>query len=213
MAGHEPVPTAVERFVRALSENERPGSAQTDEAPGGTAPPGGARPEVKQELLSQAKAWTSGRGIKKILAAVDHADHPAIESALALAKPFGAEVIIVLVLDPMLGVVSEAGHIAPSTIENMRSQARELLDVITKRLPENALAFTYLLEGSPANEIVQTAKDFDSDLIVMGTHRRGGLKRFFLGSVSQAVIRKAPCPVLLVSETAPAASEEVPLHA
>lgn len=70
-----------------------------------------------------------------------------------------------------------------------------------------------ILERSdePANEILQYAKSADIDLIVMGTHGRTGLVRVVLGSVAEAVVRAAPCPVLTVhsagSATVAAASE------
>ena len=50
----------------------------------------------------------------------------------------------------------------------------------------------------PASEILQYAKSANIDLIVMGTHGRTGLARVVLGSVAEAVVRAAPCPVLTV---------------
>lgn len=54
-----------------------------------------------------------------------------------------------------------------------------------------------LLEGRAADEIARLAKEQGYDLIVMGTHGRGGLKRLVLGSVAESVVRQAACPVLL----------------
>lgn len=50
----------------------------------------------------------------------------------------------------------------------------------------------------PHEEIVKTAAGERADLIVLGTHGRGGVERFFLGSVADRVIRTAPCPVVTV---------------
>jgi len=52
--------------------------------------------------------------------------------------------------------------------------------------------------GAPAATIVAEAQEARADLIVMGTHGRTGLSHLLLGSVAEAVIRKAPCPVLAV---------------
>jgi nucleotide-binding universal stress UspA family protein len=52
--------------------------------------------------------------------------------------------------------------------------------------------------GDPATEILKYARDHGIDLIICGTHGRSGFDRFALGSVAEAVVRKAPCPVLTV---------------
>ena len=55
-----------------------------------------------------------------------------------------------------------------------------------------------LLEGVPYDRIARVARSKRADLIVMGTHGRSGLSKFFLGSVAERVIALAPCPVLTV---------------
>jgi nucleotide-binding universal stress UspA family protein len=57
-----------------------------------------------------------------------------------------------------------------------------------------------LLYGDPASEIVRLAGEEQVDLIVMGTHGRTGLMRLLMGSVAEAVVRRAPCPVLTIRE-------------
>ncbi len=64
---------------------------------------------------------------------------------------------------------------------------------IMKRL--GVLEFTEV--GNPASEIVKAAKDWPADLIVIGSHGRGGLTRALMGSVAEGVMRQAPCPVLV----------------
>jgi nucleotide-binding universal stress UspA family protein len=59
-------------------------------------------------------------------------------------------------------------------------------------------ARTVLRTGSPYQEIVGVATDEHADLVIMGTHGRGGVSRLLLGSVADRVIRFAPCPVLTV---------------
>jgi nucleotide-binding universal stress UspA family protein len=57
---------------------------------------------------------------------------------------------------------------------------------------------TDLRDGSAVHEILAAAQDFESDVIVLGTHGRGGFERLVLGSVTEKVLRKAPCAVLTV---------------
>ncbi len=53
-------------------------------------------------------------------------------------------------------------------------------------------------EGDPVGVILTRAAEFEADLIVMGTHRRTGLSRLLMGSVAEGVLRRAPCPVVLI---------------
>jgi nucleotide-binding universal stress UspA family protein len=55
-----------------------------------------------------------------------------------------------------------------------------------------------LTDAEPYSEILRVAQDNSCDLIVMGTHGRTGLRRIFMGSVAEKVVRQAPCPVLTV---------------
>jgi nucleotide-binding universal stress UspA family protein len=60
-----------------------------------------------------------------------------------------------------------------------------------------------VLDGDPAQVIVQFARERGCSLIVMGTHGRTGLERLLMGSVAEQVVRKAPCPVLTVKTPVP----------
>jgi len=59
-----------------------------------------------------------------------------------------------------------------------------------------------LLAGDPAEALIRLAQTEDVDMIVMGTHGRRGLTRLLMGSVAEAVVRAAPCPVLTVKQPA-----------
>ena len=54
-----------------------------------------------------------------------------------------------------------------------------------------------IVHGVPFREIIDTAKDFQADLIIMGTHGRTGVPHLLIGSVAEWVVRLAPCPVLV----------------
>jgi len=62
----------------------------------------------------------------------------------------------------------------------------------------------HLLSGDPGSELVHFAERENIDLIVMGTHGRTGLTRLLMGSVAEAVVRRAPCPVLTLKQPASA---------
>jgi nucleotide-binding universal stress UspA family protein len=62
--------------------------------------------------------------------------------------------------------------------------------------PQRVIA--HLRLEAPAEEIAQTAADLEADLVVVGTHGRRGVSRLLLGSVAEAVVRLAPCPVFVV---------------
>jgi nucleotide-binding universal stress UspA family protein len=59
-----------------------------------------------------------------------------------------------------------------------------------------------VMEGDPATMILRAAEETHSDVIVMGTHGRTAVARLLLGSVAEAVLRKAPCPVLTAKPVA-----------
>ena len=59
-------------------------------------------------------------------------------------------------------------------------------------------ALDFVPIGAPHTEIVNAANDWPADLIVIGSHGRGGIRRVLLGSVAEGVMRNPPCPVLIV---------------
>lgn len=80
------------------------------------------------------------------------------------------------------------------------AERERLLKILT---PAEQLAIHpefVMCTGSPAEEIVRCATEREVDLIVMGTHGRGGVSHLLLGSVAEKVIRTAPCPVLVIRQ-------------
>jgi nucleotide-binding universal stress UspA family protein len=79
-----------------------------------------------------------------------------------------------------------------------------------------SVGFTHRLTmGDPAGEIVRIAEEEQATMIVLGTHGRTGMTRLLMGSVAEAVVRRAPCPVLVYRETADvlAAKKPAPVKA
>ncbi len=99
------------------------------------------------------------------------------------------------------------GPFSVAGVREVYRQAREwaassLEDWVGKARGEGLAARAALRTGAPHEEIVALARDERADLIVIGTHGRGGLDRVLLGSVADRVVRLAPCPVLTVREPA-----------
>lgn len=123
-----------------------------------------------------------------------------IDHACALAKGSGGTITLLHVYEPpneMVGMVpgaTVAGEVAAE-----QAGGSDLLDRADERVRASGLvAPARILEraASPALAILEHARDFD--LIVMGTHGRKGIRRMLLGSVTESVLRAAPCPVLAV---------------
>jgi nucleotide-binding universal stress UspA family protein len=79
----------------------------------------------------------------------------------------------------------------------MIAEAQAAADRAAAMLLERAsfVVETIVRQGDPRREIVEAAKDWDAELIVVGSHGRTGLQRLILGSVAEYVVRHAPCSV------------------
>ena len=130
--------------------------------------------------------------IRKILYATDFSPYSnqAYFHAVALAESHGASLTILFVYPGGFGSPETAGD------GEDRSYWQEQLQQI-RPVNEDIHTDHVLLEGDPASEIVNYARESGSDLIVMGTHGRTGLERLLMGSVAEKVMRDAPCSVLV----------------
>ena len=132
------------------------------------------------------------------------ASGPAFTRAVAEAKQQRAELVVAHVLAPVIPAAGAGeGYISPSVYEQMSESARAWAQKQLDRLLARARSARVrtrglLLEGPAHEQIVRTAKRQGAGLIVMGTHGRTGVARFFLGSVAARVAATAPCPVLTV---------------
>jgi nucleotide-binding universal stress UspA family protein len=118
-----------------------------------------------------------------------------------LTNPEGTT-ILVHVLEPLpLHFESAFGQSFVNTegLNRVRENARELLQSATEQYPGRKFE-TELLDGKPAARILDAAARHRAELIVVGTHGRGGIEDFFIGSVAARVVRKAQCPVMTVRQ-------------
>ncbi len=90
----------------------------------------------------------------------------------------------------------------PSVLEQLRRQAEDILSEQAKKVERDggkvAEKHLRIAERYRAQQIVQVAEDIEASLIVMGNRGLGGIRRALMGSVSDSVVRHAPCPVLVV---------------
>jgi universal stress protein A len=124
--------------------------------------------------------------------------------ALRLASALGAELILLHVAveaPPFREGLMRVGELA-QLFEEQRAWARQALEERAAYCRGQGVpTLARVVVGVPYQKIVDTAKQEGADFIVMGTHGRGALERFFLGSVADRVIRAAPCAVVTTRET------------
>ena len=149
--------------------------------------------------------------IRSILCPFDGSDFSrrALEHATALGRWYGAPLTLLHVYTgvPLPGGASSEWS-APLEPQDRKRIIGWLTDAGSAARDAGVEVEARVVEGRPATEILQAAKDGSAGLIVMGTHGRSGFDRLLLGSVTEKVLRHAPCPVLTV--TARAVPDYVP---
>jgi nucleotide-binding universal stress UspA family protein len=137
---------------------------------------------------------------KKILIAVDDSEFSAhaADVGIELAKPLKAKIGFVHVFDPSVGPGTMWSVPADRLMDMSEREAKRLLAKFRERAATHSAVPEFLEAGVPAAKIIDAAKKWSADLIVMGSHGRGKIGGLLLGSVSQEVLHHAPCPVLVV---------------
>jgi nucleotide-binding universal stress UspA family protein len=138
---------------------------------------------------------------KKILFPTDfsHTGDAALAWATSLARDTGATLLIVHAEEPPTAY--GGGELYYGIPEPATEDLRKMLHKIEPADP--AVPFEHrLITGDPAHAVVRLAKDEKVDMIVIGTHGRTGLSRMLMGSVAEAIVRRAECPVLTYKQPA-----------
>ncbi len=157
---------------------------------------------VRDSVLPGREGGLPDFDLKRIVVTTDFSaeSKKAFPYAVALARKFEASLILIYVLPAQLP--ADLSHIG-IVLEEKRllEEARERLPGFRQaELDPHLCVDTLVLSGGPAHEICRTAEAQGADLIVMATHGNAGLRRFLIGSVTENVVRHAPCPVLVVRE-------------
>lgn len=137
----------------------------------------------------------------KILVAHDGSDYSstALKKGAYIAQRENAPLLVINVV-PDLGFTDELGDDYTKTLYNtLTDEAEKLMKNIRDELSNLVSDIRTLVKfGNPAEIIIDTAKNEDVDLIVVGSHGKHGAKKFYLGSVSSKIVSHAPCDVLIV---------------
>ncbi len=148
--------------------------------------------------------------MKKILVATDFSPlaTAALRYAGTLAAQTGAELIALYAdpFEPPLEFTSrEADDVASAITTSRRLAEEELERCVEQNVPPGVITRVVVVEDHPVPAIVGHARSNGVDLIVVGTHGRGGLERLLLGSVSERVVAESPVPVVVVPRATAAA--------
>lgn len=145
--------------------------------------------------------------IRRVLYAADFsaASHRAFTTALTIATSANARLTIVNVLTPLVPAMP-LPSIAAVELDHFEKQVqrwstRQLDKLADKARRAGVKTTTAQRSGDPVGQIIRTARSEAADLIVVGTHARRGLPKFFLGSVAERVVAMAPCAVVTVRGT------------
>ena len=143
--------------------------------------------------------------IKNLLVATDFSEvsDAALSYGRTLAEQFAATLHLVHVVEDIATMTFTTDGVAapiPGLQEELEDAARTQLDAAVARVQGRGQRpqMCIITSNARAAAIVDYAKNASIDLIVIGTHGRGGMSRLLLGSVAERVVRTAPCPVLTV---------------
>jgi nucleotide-binding universal stress UspA family protein len=146
--------------------------------------------------------------LQRILCATDFSPQAkvALEYAAELSSRLGAPLLLLAAFQIPIYPLPEGVMVRTSeTISQLLAQTSN--DLAAARLSASEAGAleveTVVVEGNPASEIVRVAAERGIDLIVLGSHGRGGISRAILGSVADKVMRTAACPVLIVAHGGP----------
>jgi len=145
----------------------------------------------------------------KILLAIDGSPHSAAAVAAVAERPWPSGTIVeilTVIHSPVPVMIDPALVLAAVRVDQLdaqRRQASAILAAAAERISGSAPGIeviTKILEGSPKDVIVEEASEWGADLIVVGSHGYGRLRRMMLGSVAGAVVANAPCSVQVVRD-------------
>ncbi|HET6349811.1 MAG TPA: universal stress protein [Candidatus Krumholzibacteria bacterium] len=132
----------------------------------------------------------------------------ALPYAIGLAERFDAVLKILCINEPSVPIADVAwtGIDVHGTDNALLVEAQQTLDkIVREQVPKHVRAEATVITGNAVDGIIQFARDQNADLLVMCTHGRTGLSHVLMGSTAEAVVRRAPCPVLTLRQPMPVA--------
>jgi nucleotide-binding universal stress UspA family protein len=161
------------------------------------------RTAVSPVLVARGAGDAADGGFRRILVSTDFSE--AADRGLDLALQIAADDAVVELVHfwslPSLPRAHAADEV-DATLEEIRTELQSAgqlrgADALARRDAHGATVRYQLREGDPRDGIVEHARASSADLVVVGSHGRRGLRRLLLGSVAEAVVREAPCSVLV----------------
>lgn len=139
--------------------------------------------------------------LKRILVPLDFSEHSlkGLRYAIPFAESFGAKLTILHVIPPPV-YSAEVVMVDPGQPELSYFAEKQLKAIREQMVPahletELVLRHTFAFDG-----ILEAARENEADLIIVTTHGRTGMKHFMMGSTAENIVRRAPCPVLVVRD-------------
>lgn len=142
--------------------------------------------------------------IKRILVPVDfsHSTRYSLDIAVDLAEKFEAQIKLIHVFEMpfdyphLLNIEMDENELYAAIQAEMEKTLNDLVRQFSR--PSVPIEPLFIENGVPFVEIIRTAKELAIDLIVMSAYSRMGISNLLIGSVTEKVVRKAPCPVLTI---------------
>lgn len=159
--------------------------------------------DVKPETAEKS----SGPIVRRMLIATDLTPvaHATLEIGLELARRTGASIEILKVLAPLESDAFSPIRYSPEAAtaeETPESLARRQMDEIVEQHDTKGVRLNVSLRhGRPIATILSHAEDIGADLLVLGTHERGRIEHFLVGSMAEELVRRAACSALVVHES------------
>ncbi|MBI4428843.1 MAG: universal stress protein [Ignavibacteriales bacterium] len=141
--------------------------------------------------------------LRRILVPIDFSEYSknALKYAIPFAHQFLASIDLLYVVEPAIYPADFSfGQVGfPNVEEELRKRGTEELESLMKKEIGRRLPARFSVRtGKPFYEINQYAREEDVDLIIIATHGHSGMEHILFGSTAEKVVRKAPCPVLVV---------------
>jgi len=149
---------------------------------------------IEQFSPGTSKIW------RTILVPVDFSapSEAALRYALKLAAASSAELHVchIIPVPHVLDVLYERGLEPQESVKHIEQKAHQRINELVHSAGALLKFHLHCSEGEARDRVLEWAEKLKADLLVMGTHGRQGAERFFMGSVAEAVVRRASCPVL-----------------
>jgi nucleotide-binding universal stress UspA family protein len=145
----------------------------------------------------------------RILVGIDDSDSArrGVSLAAELQTRFGSKIALLHAINAPMAYGPEMIEEACELEKVWMERSVELMRSMRSLLPAGAQVEDFIVTGPPADQLVSHAESWKADVVIVGNHNRGQISRFLLGSTADRVVRRSPCPVLVVREPQDAPAE------